>query len=115
MTRYLAPLAVAVLLTVSACAAAPTSTDVASLESEVSAIREQGAAMCAPKEFAGAEAHLHFAQDAFKARRYNAAADHLRIAREQTDRARQFIDLCRPATGHAAPTPSGLTPNPVAP
>ena len=34
--------------------------------------------MCAPKEFAGAEAHLHFAQDAFKARRYNAAADHLR-------------------------------------
>lgn len=64
------------------------------LQEEISQIDAQGARVCAPREFASAEAHLQFAREEWSERDYIECQDHLVIVREQIDSAQQWLATC---------------------
>jgi len=57
-----------------------------------------GAKLCAPREFAAAEAHLDFAQQEWRVQNYRTAEDHIRMARNAMKKATPFLGSCREMT-----------------
>jgi len=57
-------------------------------------IEMQGAKICAPKEYAAAEAHLDFAQEEWNERDYIECQDHLVIVQQKIDSAKKWLTNC---------------------
>jgi len=70
-------------------------TQMEALKGELAGIEAQGAKVCAPREYAAAEAHLDFAHEEWSERDYIESQDHLVIVREQIAAARVWLNNCR--------------------
>jgi outer membrane protein OmpA-like peptidoglycan-associated protein len=64
------------------------------LAKELAEIESMGAKICAPMEYAGAEARLDFAMDEWAERDYGKAWQHLDVAREDLSKARNLSRNC---------------------
>ncbi len=64
------------------------------LRGDLENIRTQGAKICAPREYASAEAHLDFAEEEWNERDFIRAQDHLVFAQESIEAARKWLAVC---------------------
>lgn len=89
------PLALVIVALVAGCGTrARQSNQMAKLNAELDDVRLQGAKICAPREYAAAEAHLDFAKEEWSERDYIRAQDHLVFAQEGIDGARKWLTNC---------------------
>ena len=61
---------------------------------DVDTLESQGAKICAPKEFAQAEAYLDFCVEEWEERDFNEARRHLTMVRKNIEQAQVFIEGC---------------------
>jgi outer membrane protein OmpA-like peptidoglycan-associated protein len=69
-------------------------TQMENYKGQLAEIRQQGAPVCTPREYASAEAHLDFAQDEWSERDYIRCQDHLMIVKAELDNARKWLESC---------------------
>lgn len=70
------------------------STQIETLNGQLAEIRQHGAPICAPKEYATAEANIDFAREEWGERDYMKCEDHLTIASENIEKARVWLASC---------------------
>ena len=68
--------------------------DYESIQNELKEAESMGAKVCAPKEFATAEAHLDFFMDEWREYDYREARDHLLVALENVRKAKELSKNC---------------------
>jgi outer membrane protein OmpA-like peptidoglycan-associated protein len=64
------------------------------LRAQLAEMREQGAPICTPREYAAAEAHLDFAREEWGEREYIGAQDHLAIVRKNIEASKKWLENC---------------------
>jgi len=65
---------------------------------KLSEMEKAGGKVCAPKEYAAAEAHLEFAEHEWNERDYREAGDHITLAKNSMKKAQPFLGSCRETT-----------------
>lgn len=93
--KILVVLAILALFVASGCATKwILKKDSESIQNELKEAESMGAKMCAPKEYATAEAHLDFFTDEYNEYDYRAARDHLVVALDNVRKAKELSKNC---------------------